>query len=214
MNIKNKLNYSNVASSVALVIAVSGVGGVAYAAGVAKNSVGSPQIKNSQVKTIDLGEASVTGKKVKAGSLGQSDLNKAAKQAFTAGPKAYFDDLNFHNITSGNPDKTIFEFEVPAGNYLVSASANVTNTGGDVNDFTCALSQPIGAELTRTIATSEVRVASGGGELGTISLDGIAINTQTPIELSMTCDGAQAPYSAQVLDPRIVAVKVGATVEK
>jgi hypothetical protein len=44
MNIRDKFNYSNVASSVALVIAVSGMGGVAYAAGVAKNSVGSPQI--------------------------------------------------------------------------------------------------------------------------------------------------------------------------
>ena len=154
MNIKNKLNYSNVASSVALVIAVSGVGGVAYAAGVAKNSVGSPQIKNGQVKTIDLGDSAVTGGKVKAGTLGKGDLNKAAKQAFTAGPRAYVDELNFHHITSGNPDKTIFEFEVPAGNYLVAASANVTNTGGDLNDFTCELKQPIGTEFTRTIATS------------------------------------------------------------
>ncbi len=214
-NLKNKFNYSNVASSVALVIAVSGVGGVAYAAGLAKDSVGSPQIKNGQVKTVDIADAAVTGKKVKAGSIGQSDLNKAAKTAFTAGAKAYYDDLNFHNITSGNPDKTIFEFEVPAGNYLVSASANITNTGGDANDFTCAIVQPIGDSFTRTISTSEVRVQAGGGELGTISLDGVAINTKSgPFALTMTCDGAQSPYSAQVLDPRIVAVKLGSATEK
>jgi hypothetical protein len=214
MKIREKFSYSNVASSVALVIAVSGVGGVAYAAGVANNSVGSPQIKDGQVKTVDLGKASVTGKKVKASSIGQSHLNKAARTAFTAGANVYYDDLNFHNITSGNPDKTIFEFTVPSGNYLVSASANVTNTGGDLNDFTCEIKQPVGTELTRTIATSEVRVANGGGELGTISLDGVAFNVKDPIELTMTCDGAQAPYSAQVLDPRIVAVKLGKAFEQ
>jgi hypothetical protein len=214
MNIKTKLNYSNVAATAALVIAVSGVGGVAYAAGLADNSVTSPTIKNGQVKTADLGKNSVTGGKVKAGTLTESDLNGAARTAFTAGADAYFDDLNFHNITSGDPDKTIFQFNVPAGDYLVSASANVTNKGGDVNDFICSLTQPIGGELTRTIATSEVRVANGGGNLGTIALDGVAFNTDGPIELTMTCEGEQAPYSAQVLDPRIVAVELGSATEK
>jgi hypothetical protein len=213
MNIHKKLNYSNIASSVALVIAVSGVGGAAYAAGVAANSVGSPQIKDGQVKTADLGKNSVTGPKVKGGALAQGDLNGKARQAFTAGPDAYFDDLNFHNISSGNPDTTIFEFTVPAGAYYVSASANVTNNGGDTNDFTCAITQPIG-EFTSTIATSEVRVDTGGGELGTISLDGVAVDTDVPLELTMTCEGQQAPYSGQVLDPRIVAVELGNAVKK
>jgi len=212
MNIKDKFNYSNVASSVALVIAVSGVGGVAYAAGVANNSVGSPQIKNGQVKTDDLGKASVTGKKVKASSIGQNHLNKAARSAFTAGAKAYYDDLEFHNISSGDPDSTIFEFTVPAGNYLVSASANVTNTGADLNDFTCSLTQPVG-EFARTIASSEVRV-DNGGDLGTIALDGIAVNTQGAIELTLTCEGQVAPYAGKILDPRIVAVKLGSATQK
>ena len=214
MKTSSKLSYSNLASTLALAIAVSGVGGVAYAAGVAANSVGSPQIKDGQVKTADLGKNAVTGPKVKNGSLAQGDLNGAAKAAFTAGADAYFDDLNFHNITSGDPDKTIFAFTVPAGDYLVSASANITNSGGDVNDFTCELVQPVGNEFTRTIATSEVRVANGGGNLGTVALDGVAIDIDVPMELSMTCQGQQAPYSGQVLDPRIVAVELGDAIEK
>jgi len=213
MNITTKLTYSNIAATAALAIAVSGVGGVAYAAGLADNSVGSPQIKNGQVKTADLGKNSVTGGKVKAGTLAESDLNGAARTAFTAGADAFYDDLNFHNISSGDPDKTIFQFTVPAADYLVSASANVTNNGGDVNDFTCSLTQEIG-EFTSTIATSEVRVANGGGNLGTISLNGVAVNTDGPIELTMTCEGQQAPYSAQVLDPRIVAVELGSATQK
>lgn len=213
MNIRLKLSYSTVASSAALVIAVSGVGGAAYAAGLAKNSVGSPQIKNGAVKAVDLADDSVRGTKVKAGTLGQSDLNLAARVAFTAGPEAFFDDLNFHDISSGDPDKTIFEFTVPKGDYLVSASANITNTGADVNDFTCTISQPVG-EFTRQVATSEVRVANGGGNLGTISLDGVAVETAGPLTLTMTCEGEQSPYSGKVLDPSIVAVELGSATEK
>jgi len=215
MNIKKlkKLNYSAVASSAALVIAVSGVGGAAYAAGLAKNSVGSPQIKDGQVKAVDLGTDVVRSPKVKDGTLGQNDLNVNARRVFTAGPDAYFDNLNFHNISSGNPDKTIFEFVVPAGAYYVTASANVTNNGGDSNDFTCEIKQPIG-EFSSTIATSEVRVDAGGGELGTISLDGVAVDTDVALKLSMTCEGQQAPYSGQVIDPQIVAVELGNAVNK
>ncbi|MEZ0577583.1 hypothetical protein [Nocardioides sp. MH1] len=211
MNVKKSLTYSNLTSSVALVLALSGVGGAAYAAGLAVNSVGSPQIKDGQVKTADLGKDAVTSNKVKTGGLTLSDLNAPARKALTA--DAYFDDLAFHNISSGDPDHTIFELTVPAGNYLVSASADVTNTGGDTNDFTCSITQPIGSELSRTVSTSEVRVATGG-DLGTISLDGLAVDTDEPIVLTLTCEGQQSPYSGKVEHPSIVAVELGTATEK
>lgn len=213
MNILNKLNYSNVASTVALAIAVSGVGGVAYAAGVANNSVGSPQIINGSVRAVDLGNDSVQGPEVLAGSLNKTDLNASTRTAFTDGSDAYYDSLQFHNISSGNADKTIFKFEVPAGkNYLVTASANITNGGGDLNDFSCELTQPVG-EYSSTIATSEVRVAPGG-DLGTISLTGLAIDSEGGGEITMTCEGQQSPYSGQVVDPSIVAVDLDSATSK
>ncbi len=67
-----KLSYANVMATVAVFIAI---GGGAYAAGLAKNSVGSKQIKNGQVKVEDLGENSVSGSKVKDGSLLPADFN-------------------------------------------------------------------------------------------------------------------------------------------
>lgn len=72
-----RLSYANVASTLALVLAVGG-GGTAVAAALANNSVGSPQVKDGSLKKRDLGANSVTGAKVKDGSLGQHDL--------TAGP--------------------------------------------------------------------------------------------------------------------------------
>ncbi|WP_110240102.1 hypothetical protein [Nocardioides gilvus] len=89
----SRFTYANVVSTVALVIAVGG-GGVAANAALANNTVGSPQIKNGQVKNVDLGRKSVTtsklrnnsvlsrhvkngtlqGKDVKNGSLTRNDL--------------------------------------------------------------------------------------------------------------------------------------------
>lgn len=80
-----RLTYANVVSTLALVIAVGGSGAVVASVAVPKNSVGSPQIKNGQVKTPDLGKKSVTAPKIRAGavrgnhvqdgSLGAADLS-------------------------------------------------------------------------------------------------------------------------------------------
>ena len=60
--------YANVASTLALVVAL---GGTSYAAvAIPKNSVGSKQIKNNAVKSKDLKDNGVTGADVKEATLG------------------------------------------------------------------------------------------------------------------------------------------------
>jgi len=58
---RSHLSAANVLSMTALVIAL---GGTAYAATLPKNSVGSKQIKAKAVKNSDLGDSSVTSKKI------------------------------------------------------------------------------------------------------------------------------------------------------
>lgn len=67
---KSRFTYANVASTLALVIAIGG-GGAATAASVmlARNSVGSPQIVNGGVHTPDLGASSVKSAKIANGSV-------------------------------------------------------------------------------------------------------------------------------------------------
>jgi hypothetical protein len=78
-----RLTYANIVSTLALVVAVGG-GGAAVAAGLQKNSVGSPQIKNGQVKTADLAANAVTGKKVKESSLATVPSAKRGKNVLAA----------------------------------------------------------------------------------------------------------------------------------
>jgi hypothetical protein len=71
--LSSRLRYSNVMSTIAVFIAL---GGASYAATqLPKNSVGSKQIKNGQVKHADLGKNSVTSTNVKDGSLTGADIS-------------------------------------------------------------------------------------------------------------------------------------------
>lgn len=73
MPVRPHLTFANVAAGTALVVSLTG-GGVAVAAGLAKNSVGSPQIKNNAVKGAD----------VKESSLGKVRRAKVADRAASA----------------------------------------------------------------------------------------------------------------------------------
>ncbi len=97
--IRSKLTYSNVVASLALFAAL---GGVAVAAGIPKNSVGTNQLKNGAVSTKKLhreavtnhklGSGAVTGGKIAGGSVTNSKLgngsvssSKLATNSVTAG---------------------------------------------------------------------------------------------------------------------------------
>ena len=71
-----RLSYANITSTLALALVLSG--GVAVAAGLAPNSVGSSQIKDGNVKTKDLKNNAVKGSKVKDGSLSVDDISSTS----------------------------------------------------------------------------------------------------------------------------------------
>jgi hypothetical protein len=86
------LTYSNVASTLALVVALGG--GSAYAAarigsaGIIDNSIQSRDLRDGDVRGRDLAAASVRGDKVRDGSLGLADLAPSARDAIEAEGRA------------------------------------------------------------------------------------------------------------------------------
>lgn len=90
--IRKRLTYANVMSSIAVFLVL---GGAAVAAGLAKNSVGSKQlkknavttakIKNNAVTTAKIKNGAITGAKVNAGSLGTVPNASHADSATSAG---------------------------------------------------------------------------------------------------------------------------------
>ena len=79
---RSHLSAANVLSMTALVIAL---GGTAYAATLPKNSVGSKQIKAKAVKNSDLGDSSVTSKKIRNRTLQAERLRGGPDRAGAEG---------------------------------------------------------------------------------------------------------------------------------
>lgn len=72
--LRSKLSYANIVATLALFLVVAG--GSAFAAGkLAKNSVGSKQIKKNAITTAKIKNGSVTGAKIAAGSITGSNIN-------------------------------------------------------------------------------------------------------------------------------------------
>ena len=65
---RRHLTFSNIASGTALALVLTG--GIAVAAGLAPNSVGSAQIKKDAVRSSDVKNDALRGKDVKESSLG------------------------------------------------------------------------------------------------------------------------------------------------
>jgi hypothetical protein len=76
--IRTKLTYSNVLSTLCLVLVLGG--GTAYAAGhaLSKNSVGTRQIKNNAVTGAKIKNGAITGSKIAAGSISGSSIDRGS----------------------------------------------------------------------------------------------------------------------------------------
>ena len=89
---RRRPSYPHIASTLALVVAL-GSGG-AYAAGLAKNSVGSAQVKNGAIKAKDVKAGTLTGVQVKDGSVTGADVDEStldlpAQPTVFEGPYVY-----------------------------------------------------------------------------------------------------------------------------
>jgi len=151
--------YANVTATMALVVAL---GGSAYAA----NTIRSSDIRNGQVKQVDLANNAVTSGKVRngtllrkdfrsgqipAGSRGATGATGAKGDKGEAGPSDAFQ--AFRNVISPPPlpdaaTTTLVTLPLPAGKYAVLGKLDFDGTG----TVTCRLRA--GGDSDRTLSTA------------------------------------------------------------
>jgi hypothetical protein len=125
---RHRTTYANVTATLALVVAL-GSGG-AYAATLAKNSVGSAQVKNGTIKGVDVRDNGLTGADVDESTLRLPSVPAAAAlPAVFAGPTVMdVIDLDGRNFV----DVATFTYTAPADGYVLvhgAASLNARGTG-------------------------------------------------------------------------------------
>lgn len=187
--IKERLTYANVMSSIAVFLVLGG--GAAIAAGqLGKNTVGSKQLKKNAVTTAKIKKGAVTGAKVKPGSLKAS--NFAAGQ-LPAGPKGDKGDTgpSFGAFGNGGCSSLAEGFDtcastgavnLPAsGHVLLIASGEWDNDDPEPTDpepteppnsGECRLSVD-GASVSPSITFGEDELVHGISEGGSISMNWI-----------------------------------------
>jgi hypothetical protein len=112
MNLRRHLSFANIASALALTIAVSG--GTAYAAGIARDSVGSPQLKKGAVTSV----------KVKDRSLKAIDFAEGQLPAGPQGPQGPAGPAGQRGVSSWD---TIPSGQTVTGTIIYNITSGTTN---------------------------------------------------------------------------------------
>jgi hypothetical protein len=191
-----KLTYANVMSSFAVFLVLGGA--TAFAAGhLAKNSVGTKQLKANSVTVAKLKKDAVTGAKVKDGSLVGSDINLASlgtvPSAASAGSAA---------TLSGRMPFTFFmpaglKDVVTIGPFTIKASCAINVGGADTAELRLVTSvngaamddnsgdefDPFDIGTTAVLrrqsdATGQENLESDEGEAVAVAPDGTTIATE------------------------------------
>lgn len=219
---------------VAVVALVGSLGGTSYAAAsLAKNSVGTGQLKTGAVKVTDIANNAVSSSKVKNGSLlavdfkagqlpqgpaGSAGPAGVAGPAGAAGPSgpagpagpigpshAFLAAKDTHNVGIPQASHTVLTKPLEAGDYTFMASASIRNSSGIDGEFTCAILEPIG-DLVDTLGA--VTVSLENDEHAAVSIVGATHTDGTTVELN--CDSTDGGQFATVSDARLVSTLVGA----
>jgi hypothetical protein len=143
--IRKRLTYANVMSSIAVFLVLGGA--TAIAAGLAKNSVGSKQlkkgavttakIKKNAVTTAKIKNKAVTGAKINLGSLGTVPSATHATTADTAKSAETAKSADNANTVAGNTIRKIF-YDTNA----TTAKTELLSLGGLILTASCESGEP------------------------------------------------------------------------
>ena len=175
--LRKRLTYANVMSSIAVFLVLGG--GAAFAAGkLAKNSVGTKQLKNNAVTTKKIKNNAVTGAKVKESSLGEVPSATNAGNAGNA------------NTVGGNAVKKMF---------YAAGEGTPPQTVLSLNGLTLTASCPGEPRIVATTSVENSTIHSGGNNLGNepfyVEEDNFDIGTEFEITAEVESDSNQGTFT-------------------
>lgn len=162
--IRRRLTYANVMSSIAVFLVLGGA--TALAAGLAKNSVGSKQIKKNAVTSAKIKNNAVTSAKIKNGAVSGAKVNLStlgkvpsaanADNAANAGHASSADSANNANTVGGNH---IVKFALNGGDNISKRQIL------DLNGL------QLFAECSSGDVTVTAKTSTGGSEISAYAAD-------------------------------------------
>ena len=182
--LRARLTYANVMSTLAVVLVLGT--GTAYAAG----SIGSSQVSDNSLRSVDIRNDNLTGTDVRNGTLGAGELSATARNqvlpvaSFTGGGGSIIDtDANdgLQQLISG---------EVMGGRrYLLVFAGEASNSSASPVDLVCKLTidgDNVGTAIDTTVGATDV----DGEE--SIAITGVreGFSADTPVALACVASDA------------------------
>jgi hypothetical protein len=207
VRLRPKLNYANVMVTL-LAFTILG-GGAAYAANqLAKNSVGSKQLR----------KGSVTSAKVKDGTLKRRDFATSQLLDGPQGPRGpqgapgtshvyqASGSVNYDKFSSSPFGSQVVTLSLPPGSYFAVSTVTVQTVNAVASSVTCRLINGNGG--SGSDATTRNQVARADGEADNMTL-AAGFNVSSGQTLNLQCSKSVPGASARITEANIVAV--GAT---
>lgn len=217
---------ATIISCIALFVALSGV---AYAASLPKNSVGTKQIKKNAVTSSkikaknvansDLKDGAVDSVKLADGSVARADLAGDVNASLDAPKVTSYSTASSASVSfAGETNKTVISRSLPAGTFAVNGKVELTGASSVADEWFnigCRLiNTPTSGSATNDFGSyygstdSYVFIIPAGSEVMPFSLIvNQAVDSTIAIQCSDVAEGATS-YTATAADAAITAIKV------
>lgn len=209
----DKLTYANVVATLALFVALGGVG---YAASqLPKNSVGTKQLKKNAVTSQKIAKGAVT--KGKLSSDAAAALRGPAGPKGDRGPKgdagpkgdlgapgpseALTTQAAEETLVEGSAATEITSLSLSAGRWILFASLSPEGTTGEPS----AVCYP---SIDGTIGRTSRSRLQAGKQAALVSIDPITLSA--PTEVSLVCEAQGGTFTVYGEETKVVALRVGA----
>ena len=188
---RQRLTYANVMSTIAVFVVLGGTG---YAATrLARNSVGSPQIRNGAIKNVDISSAtkrSLRGKRGAKGPTGPAGTAGTAGATGPAGPSEVIEVKHTAEIPLSGPknvNTTLATVQLTAGSWLLEAQTQLHYDAADGDNYFCELVTDQNGFLNR--GTGSIGTGTSETQYATLSARSTIVLT-TPTAILYRCSHA------------------------
>jgi hypothetical protein len=185
---RQRLTYANVMSTIAVFVVLGGTG---YAATrLARNSVGSPQIRNGAIKNVDISSATKRSLRGKRGAKGPTGLAGTAGATGPAGPSEVIEVKHTAEIPLSGPknvNTTLATVRLTAGSWLLEAQTQLRYEAADGDNYFCELVTDQNGFLNR--GTASIGTGTAETQYATLSARSTIVLT-TPTAILYRCSHA------------------------
>lgn len=187
--------HLNPALVIALIALFVALGGSSYAAlKLPRNSVGSSQIRKNAVTSVKVKDRSLLATDFKAGQLPRGETGATGARGPSDGYVGNRQASPLLSLTSAF-QRVAISPQLPAGNYVVTARANLVNTGGSTaSGIICSMGDDGVQALQMAAGTQEPLTLSSGVKLA------------SPGTIDMSCQRSSG--TVQVAQASVAAIRV------